>query len=217
MVSRHRDSFEISYEEKEVEFSDGYERELVCPHCGSNYLHHYGFTDYERNEDEKTSSVVDCGAALFNEDGTKYTVFGRDDGSPGLGGNLQVFSDLDSFRNPSSRRNGIVIKFWCELCPHISLLCIAQHKGCSQMYWRAIKMKPQKVATPKRKRIKPKLRFTVLKRDNYTCQSCGATPQDGAKLEIDHIKPIAMGGSDDIENLQILCRECNLGKGARES
>ena len=104
MSSRHRNSLEISFEEKEVEFSDGYERELVCPHCGSNYLHHYGFTDYERKEDEKFNSIVDCGAVLFNEDGTKHAVFGRGNSGPELGGYLQVFSDLDGFRNPSARR-----------------------------------------------------------------------------------------------------------------
>lgn len=31
-------------------------------------------------------------------------------------------------------------------------------------------------------------------------------------MEFDHIIPLAMGGTDDVNNLQILCRKCNRGK-----
>jgi hypothetical protein len=65
----------------------------------------------------------------------------------------------------------------------------------------------------KRKTIKTSIRYQVLKRDKHRCQSCGATAKDGAKLQIDHIKPVSKGGSNDLENLQVLCRDCNLGKG----
>lgn len=67
---------------------------------------------------------------------------------------------------------------------------------------------------PKQKRIsiKPSIRYQVLKRDNHQCQSCGATVEDGAKLEIDHIKPVSKGGTNDPDNLQVLCKDCNLGK-----
>lgn len=65
---------------------------------------------------------------------------------------------------------------------------------------------------PRRKPIKPSVRFQVLKRDDYRCQMCGATAKDGATLEIDHITPVSKGGSNDPENLQVLCRDCNAGK-----
>ena len=64
----------------------------------------------------------------------------------------------------------------------------------------------------KRKSIKPSLRFEILKRDDYRCQMCGVTAKDGAALEIDHITPVAKGGTNDADNLQVLCRECNAGK-----
>ena len=63
-----------------------------------------------------------------------------------------------------------------------------------------------------RKPISNKLRTKVLKRDNFTCQHCGKTVEDGAKLEVDHIIPVSLGGTDDMNNLQVLCIECNRGK-----
>ena len=52
----------------------------------------------------------------------------------------------------------------------------------------------------------------VLMKDGARCKLCGATPQDGAKLHVDHIKPWANGGETVLENLQILCAKCNIGK-----
>jgi len=218
VTSRHSSLFDFVCDEKPVEIEreawlGDVRRALTCPHCGSGYLHHYGFTDYERDEDANVENVIDCGSVLFDEKGERFSVFDRNTCDPNFtGGNLQVFSNLADDRNPSSRRHGIVIKFYCEECPNISLMCIAQHKGTSYVYWKAVKAIPK---SKKRKAIKPKLRFDILERDNHTCQACGATPQDGATLEIDHIQPFSKGGTDDPSNLQVLCRECNAGKGAR--
>jgi hypothetical protein len=59
-----------------------------------------------------------------------------------------------------------------------------------------------------------RLRFNVLKRDNFCCRACGASPalQPGISLHVDHIKPWSRGGETLIENLQTLCEVCNLGK-----
>ena len=43
------------------------------------------------------------------------------------------------------------------------------------------------------------------------CAHCGTTEA----LEIDHIKPISLGGTNTIDNVQPLCRRCNSSKGAR--
>jgi len=66
-----------------------------------------------------------------------------------------------------------------------------------------------------RKPIPKKTRFEVFKRDNFTCQYCGKSAPE-VVLEIDHIKPVKEGGTNDIMNLITSCRECNSGKGARE-
>lgn len=70
-------------------------------------------------------------------------------------------------------------------------------------------------AKPVRKPIRKRVRFEVLHRADYTCQACGAKAADGAELHIDHIHPVSKGGTNDPANLQALCRDCNLGKGAR--
>ena len=54
-------------------------------------------------------------------------------------------------------------------------------------------------------------RFTILKRDNFTCFYCGRKPPE-VELQVDHIKPRADGGSNLAENLVTSCRDCNLGK-----
>lgn len=57
-----------------------------------------------------------------------------------------------------------------------------------------------------------RLRALVLMRDGASCQMCGATPQSGAKLHVDHIIPWSKGGETTLQNLQSLCEKCNIGK-----
>lgn len=63
-----------------------------------------------------------------------------------------------------------------------------------------------------RKNMNDDIRYNVLKRDNFTCQKCGITSKDGAKLEVDHIIPVSKGGKTVMSNLQTLCDRCNSGK-----
>ena len=66
-----------------------------------------------------------------------------------------------------------------------------------------------------RKSLSKKARFEVFKRDSFTCQYCGRKAPD-VVLEVDHIKPIAEGGTNNIMNLITSCFDCNRGKGKRE-
>lgn len=59
--------------------------------------------------------------------------------------------------------------------------------------------------------ISPRIRARVMERDGFRCRRCGAGPNDD-RLVLDHIMPVALGGSDDESNLQTLCETCNLGK-----
>lgn len=72
-------------------------------------------------------------------------------------------------------------------------------------------------------------RGKVYDRDGHACVRCGWKPADTGPfrvsplthrrvlcmLEIDHIVPVSLGGTNDIDNLQTLCSCCNASKGAR--
>ncbi len=72
-------------------------------------------------------------------------------------------------------------------------------------------MKQEKPKKEKRKGISKKVRFEVFKRDRFTCQYCGRKAPD-ILLQLDHIEPVAKGGTDDIINLVTSCFDCNMGK-----
>lgn len=69
-------------------------------------------------------------------------------------------------------------------------------------------------ARGKRTAISGKTRYLVLHKNQYRCRACGRGIDDGVTLVIDHILPVDWGGTNDIENLQALCEECNHGKQA---
>jgi hypothetical protein len=62
--------------------------------------------------------------------------------------------------------------------------------------------------------VSKSMRFDVMKRDNFRCRLCGASPATDTKavLHIDHIIPLSRGGKNMISNLWTLCKECNYGK-----
>ncbi len=53
-------------------------------------------------------------------------------------------------------------------------------------------------------------RIFVWQRDGGRCRHCGARSQ----LHFDHVIPRSWGGASTVDNVQILCRRCNLRKGA---
>lgn len=59
--------------------------------------------------------------------------------------------------------------------------------------------------------IPRRVRFEVLRRDNYTCRYCGASAPE-VKLEVDHVIPEALGGKATPDNLVTACAPCNGGK-----
>jgi phage protein U len=54
-------------------------------------------------------------------------------------------------------------------------------------------------------------RERVFMRDGRVCQICGT---DEGEMHIDHIIPRKVGGDHSLDNLRVLCKSCNLRKGA---
>jgi hypothetical protein len=86
--------------------------ELLCPCCGSHYLHHDKVHIYSRTQEDATSGVH----VLVSPGG-------------------EVVTDLTLRHNPSRRRDGLRIEFWCEECHAKPWLDIAQHKGNTHLCW----------------------------------------------------------------------------------
>lgn len=134
--------------------------------------------------------------------------------------------------------------FWCEICNMHVLLngfqtncptCNAQHlKNCcnNNCSHEANKVDIEKIKYQiiieelnlinefliklgynKRKNIKQKQKSFILQRDNYKCVKCNSN----VNLHIDHIIPVTKGGKNINENLQVLCRTCNLAKSNRNA
>lgn len=55
-------------------------------------------------------------------------------------------------------------------------------------------------------------RQEIIKRDNATCYLCGRVCSD-ADIHLDHIIPLAKGGSHTADNLAVACATCNVRKG----
>jgi 5-methylcytosine-specific restriction endonuclease McrA len=86
-------------------------------------------------------------------------------------------------------------------------------KGKEQIYKRNVKRRSRGFKVD----FTPHQRLELLERDNWTCKCCGVrvhdeTRNDELKAHIDHIVPISKGGNSEPNNLQVLCRTCNLTK-----
>lgn len=62
-----------------------------------------------------------------------------------------------------------------------------------------------------REPISDAIKGVIWRRDDGRCVKCNSKEN----LQFDHIIPVAKGGATSVENLQLLCRQCNLAKGAK--
>jgi ferredoxin len=62
------------------------------------------------------------------------------------------------------------------------------------------------------------LRYQALAKHGNSCQCCGRSPAVGAVMHVDHIKPKVFYPHLclSLDNLQVLCDQCNLGKSYKD-
>lgn len=100
----------------EVKFDDGC---LVCPSCGDIYLHHDRVDIYWRKQEDAESCNVKINAISGNEISREGPYEIRE----------ETYGVAVKTGNPSARRHGVRIWFWCEGCDADVFMNIAQHKG----------------------------------------------------------------------------------------
>lgn len=96
--------------------------------------------------------------------------------------------------------------FWARRVPHVEY----QAAWMPSPYKRAVppQIKARERATLRRHY--PRWYQGLVEQYGAVCGHCGAS---AAKLVLDHILPIAKGGLSELENVQLLCAECNRLKG----
>ncbi|WP_374230293.1 HNH endonuclease [Rhodococcus sp. ARC_M12] len=67
---------------------------------------------------------------------------------------------------------------------------------------------------PRTLNISDEERVALERQQNDRCGVCGRFLDAESKPHVDHRWPIALGGEDSLDNLQLLCQGCNLGKGS---
>lgn len=84
-----------------------------------------------------------------------------------------------------------------------------QRKQESQLQrLRKIRAREEELDNARRERIPDEVRAFVWERDEGRCTKCGAQQE----LQFDHVIPVAKGGGNSIDNIQILCGNCNRQK-----
>jgi hypothetical protein len=81
-----------------------------CPYCQSEFIHHEHIEIFNRRREDADEGMH---ISIYNQ---SLAV-------------VVVFADTSMERNPSRRRDGIRITFWCENCPAHPVMTIIQHKG----------------------------------------------------------------------------------------
>jgi len=87
---------------------DEYDGRLTCPNCTGQDLHQYKIEIFNRGEDKKFGEHI-------------------------LVDGLDVIIDDNLKGNPSKRRQGLKVYFYCECCDYEIALNIYQHKGSTYL------------------------------------------------------------------------------------
>jgi len=106
----------------DLKYSGDLNHEIACPNCGGINLHHSLVTTFWREKED-----ADHGLRVMS----------------GRPGEHRQSQDVESIvktttamtGNPSSRRDGVEIRFWCENCHALPRLLLAQHKGTTELKW----------------------------------------------------------------------------------
>ena len=129
------------------------------------------------------------------------------------------YKQTKKHREKNSESHRGMDKPWAKNLPQLFKAGVSHNKGAKHWCWKGgICQNKEYRSWIKNKRnrilrgIYPKHTFKqwgdLIKIFNYKCALCGKKKP----LNIDHIIPISKKGTDEIENIQPLCRNCNSKK-----
>jgi len=115
-----------------LKYADATNHDIACPNCGGINLHHSLVTAFWRETED-----ADYGLQVAS---------GRPDESPRFQDIEESVKTTTSMAgNPSTRRDGVEIRFWCENCHALPRLLLAQHKGTTELQWATpVELSPEK-------------------------------------------------------------------------
>ncbi len=123
------------------------------------------------------------------------------------GWGLCVFIESEIYAKQRIYRKGGPQYPLCPYCKVRSRGCCCsmkiEHNGAiyNEKFIEKFIQEPKQLRFP----IPKKTRATVMERDGYKCAFCGET----RNLQIDHIMPVSTGGTNELNNLRVLCKSCN--------
>lgn len=192
----------------------------VCPSCREWHL----LAEYVKSKSSCRKCRRQKARADYERNRDKYIARARK--------NELAFRERDPEAYRARKRDVAHRRYWRD--PDLARAIDKEHRNRNRdavnAYARAQYRKnpePQKAAARKRSRFafhKRKARILqnggeltaaqwrgVCARYNHKCLRCGLRKP----LTIDHVLPLSMGGNNDVSNVQPLCLDCNLQKGAR--
>lgn len=171
----------------------------VCPHCGKHFHPRHWTTKYcsiscSKFRELPTKDCAHCGETFRKNAEYSYAVW-------------------DAQRFCSNRCKGAGRKRSVSGCARCGAEFNPDHLSqtfCSQAcYWLSMRSDRFPVAGPRYDQNFTKAqKRMILERDGAACRRCGTT----GNLEFDHVIPVHVGGTNNIENSQILCRTCHRQK-----
>ena len=117
-----------------------------------------------------------------------------------------------------------------HICGHLDCAAIVEHstRYCpahAKPRWSGSdRQRTESARRTGTRRFNQHIRPAVLKRDGHTCQlnldgvcASRGQPLPPDRLEVDHIREVAHGGTDDLGNLRTVCRPCHRRRTATDA
>lgn len=200
----------VDHFQKDKGMKDGHKN--YCKKCYKEKIYSYG----EKKGEEKRNSYIKKGTGGNGKPPKPIIIKDNIEGKECT--RCGEWNALTNYHKFSRQAYGLDI--YCKPCALKAKKAHNQtEQGKNTAHKSAVKYRSRK----KGAKITPYKRSEILKRDKYTCRFCGIKVHDRSsgnwntpnKAHLDHIVSLDNGGDTTPENIQTLCRSCNLSKGSK--